>query len=261
MAYLDLFSLKGQVAVVTGSSKGIGRVIAETLAEAGARVVVSSRRQESCQPVADGINAAGGEAIAIPCHMSHLDQVRTLVAQTLERWSRIDVLVCNAAVNPHFGPMAKVSEEAYDKIMTTNVKHNLWLCNLVLPQMANRRDGSVIIVSSIGGLKGHDTLGIYAISKAADFQLARNLAVEWGRGNVRVNCIAPGLVRTDFARMLWEDPDRLQEAVATYPLGRIGEPEDLAGVALLLAAPAGRFITGQVLVVDGGVTVSSGRYD
>ena len=261
MAYLDLFSLKGQVAVVTGSSKGIGRVIAETLAEAGARVVVSSRRQESCQPVADWINAAGGEAIAIPCHMSHLDQVRTLVAQTLERWSRIDVLVCNAAVNPHFGPMVKVSEEAYDKIMVTNVKHNLWLCNLVLPQMANRRDGSVIIVSSIGGLKGHDTLGIYAISKAADFQLARNLAVEWGRSNVRVNCIAPGLVRTDFARMLWEDPDRLQEAVATYPLGRIGEPEDLAGVALLLAAPAGRFITGQVLVVDGGVTVSSGRYD
>ena len=260
MSYLDLFNLKGQVAVVTGSSKGIGRVIAETLAQAGARVVVSSRRLESCQPVADGINADGGQAVAIPCHMSHLDQVRTLVDQTLKRWNQIDVLVCNAAVNPHFGPMAEVTEAAYDKIMATNVKHNLWLCNLVLPQMANRRDGSVIIVSSIGGLKGHDTLGIYAISKAADFQLARNLAVEWGRSNVRVNCIAPGLVRTDFARMLWEDPDRLQEAIATYPLGRIGEPEDLAGVALLLAGSAGRFITGQVLVVDGGATVSSGRY-
>ena len=260
MRYQELFDLTGQVAVVTGSSKGIGKVIAETLAEAGARVVVSSRRLASCQPVADAINAAGGEAVATPCHMSHLDQVRGLVDTTLERWGRIDVLVCNAAVNPHFGPMADVTEAAYDKVMDTNVKHNLWLCNLVLPQMASRSDGSVIIVSSIGGLKGHDKLGIYAISKAADFQLARNLAVEWGRSNIRVNCIAPGLVRTDFARALWEDPDRLREAVATYPLGRIGEPQDLAGVALLLAGPAGRFITGQVLVVDGGATISSGRY-
>ena len=141
------------------------------------------------------------------------------------------------------------------------MKHNLWLCNLVLPQMASRKNGSVIIVSSIGGLKGHDTLGMYAISKAADFQLARNLAVEWGPSNIRVNCIAPGLVRTDFARKLWEDPDRLRDAVAGYPLGRIGEPEELAGAALLLAGPAGRFITGQVLVVDGGATISATRYE
>ncbi len=260
MPYQDLFKLCGQVAVVTGSSKGIGRVIAETFAEAGAQVVVSSRRLESCLPVADSINAGGGEAVAIPCHMSHLDQVQGLVDETLNRWGKIDVLVCNAAVNPHFGPMATVTEAAYDKIMATNVKHNLWLCNRVLPQMAERKDGSIIIVSSIGGLKGHDTLGIYAMSKAADFQLARNLAVEWGRSNIRANCIAPGLVRTDFARALWDDPDRLREATAMYPLGRIGEPEDLAGAALLLASPAGRFITGQVLVVDGGATISSGRY-
>ena len=260
MPYQDLFKLRGQVAVVTGSSKGIGRVIAETFAEAGAQVVVSSRRLESCLPVADSISAGGGEAVAIPCHMSHLDQVQGLVDETLNRWGKIDVLVCNAAVNPHFGPMATVTEAAYDKIMATNVKHNLWLCNRVLPQMAERKDGSVIIVSSIGGLKGHDTLGIYAMSKAADFQLARNLAVEWGRSNIRANCIAPGLVRTDFARALWDDPDRLREATAMYPLGRIGEPEDLAGAALLLASPAGRFITGQVLVVDGGATISSGRY-
>lgn len=261
MGYQELFDLRGQVAVVTGSSKGIGRVIAETLAEAGARVVVSSRRLESCQPVAEAINAAGGEATAIPCHMSHLDQLRPLVDATMDRWGRIDVLVCNAAVNPHFGPMATVTEAAYDKVMATNVKHNLWLCNLVLPQMAERGDGAVIIVSSIGALKGHDTLGVYAISKAADIQLARNLAVEWGRSNIRVNCLVPGLVRTDFARALWSDPERLQHVVSTYPLGRIGEPTDLAGAALLLAAPAGGFITGQVLVVDGGATISSGRYD
>ena len=195
----ELFSLRGKVALVTGSSKGIGRVIVETFAGAGARVVVSSRRRESCQPVADDICAAGGEAVAIPCHMSHLDQVRVLVDEAMAQWGRVDVLVCNAAVNPHFGPMATVTEAAYDKIMATNVKHNLWLCNLVLPQMAGRKDGSIIIVSSIGGLKGHDTLGIYAMSKAADCQLARNLAVEWGRSNIRANCIAPGLVRTDFA--------------------------------------------------------------
>ena len=260
MGYKELFDLSGQVALVTGSSKGIGKVIAETLAEAGAKVVVSSRREASCAPVADSINASGGEAVAIPCHMSHLDQVRGLVDKTMAHWGRIDVLVNNAAVNPHFGPMATVTEEAYDKVLNTNVKHNLWLCNLVLPQMAERRDGSVVIVSSIAALKGHDSLGIYGISKAADAQLARNLAVEWGRSNIRANCIAPGLVRTDFARALWEDPARLAEATATYPLGRIGEPEDLAGAALLLASPAGRFITGQVLVVDGGVTISSGRY-
>ena len=260
MAHLDLFNLRGKVAVVTGSSKGIGRVIAETLAEAGARVVVSSRRIETCQPVADAINAAGGEAIAIPCHMSHLDQTRQLVDGTLERWGRIDVLVCNAAVNPAYGPMRDVTEAAYDKVLATNVKHNLWLCNHVLPQMAERNDGAIILVSSIAGLKGNDALGIYGISKAADFQLARNLAVEWGRSNIRVNCIAPGLIRTDFAKALWEDPDRLGETLSLYPLGRIGEPADVAGAALLLASPAGQFITGQVLVVDGGVTIGSGRY-
>jgi len=256
MSYKALFDLSGQVAVVTGSSKGIGRVIAEALAEAGAKVVVSSRREESCAPVAEAINAAGGEAVAIPCHMSKAEQIDTLVDGAMSKWGRIDVLVCNAAVNPHFGPMATVTEEAYDKVLNTNVKHNLWLCNRVLPQMAERRDGAVIIVSSIAALKGNDMLGIYGISKAADAQLVRNLAVEWGRSNIRANCIAPGLVRTDFARALWEDPERLAKATATYPLGRIGEPEDIAGAALLLASPAGRFITGQTLVVDGGVTIS-----
>ncbi len=256
MSYKALFDLSGQVAVVTGSSKGIGRVIAEALAEAGAKVAVSSRREESCAPVAEAINEAGGEAVAIPCHMSKAEQIDPLVDGVMSKWGRIDILVCNAAVNPHFGPMATVTEEAYDKVLNTNVKHNLWLCNRVLPQMAERRDGAVIIVSSIAALKGNDMLGIYGISKAADAQLVRNLAVEWGGSNIRANCIAPGLVRTDFARALWEDPERLAKATSTYPLGRIGEPEDIAGAALLLASPAGRFITGQTLVVDGGVTIS-----
>ncbi len=256
----EMFDLSAKVAVVTGATKGIGKAIAEALAGAGARVVISSRKAAMCDQVAAAINGDGGSAIAVPCNISSLDDLRRLVDATLDAWGRIDVLVCNAAVNPYYGPMAEVPESAYDKTMDTNVKSNLWLCNMAIPQMAERRDGVVILVSSIGGLKGHDKLGIYALSKAADFQLVRNLAVEWGHANIRVNCIAPGLVRTDFARRLWEDPAAHHRAVAAYPLGRLGEPEDIAGAALFLAAPTGAFMTGQVLVIDGGVTIASGRY-
>lgn len=256
----EMFDLTGKVAVVTGATKGIGRAVAEALAGAGARVVISSRKAAACDRVAAAINDAGGSAIAVPCNISRLDDLRRLVEATLAAWGRIDVLVCNAAVNPYYGPMAEVTESAYDKTMDTNVKSNLWLCNMVIPQMAERRDGAVILVSSIGGLKGHDKLGVYALSKAADFQLARNLAVEWGHANIRVNCIAPGLVRTDFARRLWQDPALYDRAVAAYPLGRLGEPEDIAGAAVFLASRAGAFMTGQVLVIDGGVTIAGGRY-
>ena len=260
MSQSELFDLTGKVAVVTGSTKGIGKAIAEAMATAGARVVVSSRNGEACREVADAIGRHGGEALPVACNVSREEDLHALIDTVVEHWGRIDVLVCNAAVNPHFGPMAKVSAEAYAKIMDTNVKHVLWMSNLVIPQMAERRDGVVIIVSSIGGLKGHENLGIYALSKAAEMQLARNLAVEWGRSNIRVNCIAPGLVRTHFAKALWEDPLRLAEAVASYPLGRIGEPEDIAGAAVFLASRAGAWTTGQVIVVDGGATISSGRY-
>ena len=256
----DLFDLTGKVAVVTGSTKGIGRAIAEALAAFGARVVISSRKAERCAAVAGEIEAAGGAALAVPCNVSDTAQLQALVDRTLEHWGHIDVLVCNAAVNPHFGPLSEISEEAYDKIMDTNVKSNLWLCNMAVPQMAERKDGAVIIVSSIGGLKGHGKLGAYALSKAADMQLARNLAVEWGRDNIRVNCIAPGLVRTDMARALWEDERAYAQAIESYPLGRIGEPEDIAGAAVFLASRAGAWTTGQSLVVDGGVTIMSGRY-
>ncbi len=256
----DLFGLKGKVAVVTGSTKGIGKAIAEALAGAGAKVVISSRKADKCDEVAGAINKAGGEAVAIPCNVSDLAQLQVLVDKTIEQWGRIDVLVCNAAVNPYFGPLSEIPESAYDKTMDTNVKSNLWLCNMVIPQMAERKDGAVIIVSSIGGLRGSQGLGIYALSKAADFQLARNLAVEWGRSNIRVNCIAPGLVRTDFAKALWENPEIYAMAVESYPLGRIGEPDEIAGAAVFLASKAGQFVSGQTLVVDGGSTISTGRY-
>lgn len=255
-----LFDLGGKTAVVTGSSKGIGKAIAEALAAAGAKVVISSRKEDRCRDVARAIEAAGGTALAVPCNISERAQLERLVERTLAQFGAIDVLVCNAAVNPHFGPLAEITDEAYDKIMDCNVKSNLWLCNMVIPQMAERGGGAVIIVSSIAGLKGHEKLGAYALSKAADLQLARNLAVEWGRRNVRVNCIVPGLVRTDMARALWEDPQTYEQAVESYPLGRIGEPRDIAGAAVFLAAPAGCFVTGQGLVVDGGATIMSGRY-
>jgi NAD(P)-dependent dehydrogenase (short-subunit alcohol dehydrogenase family) len=256
----DLFDLTGKVAVVTGSTKGIGKAIAEALAAFGAKVVISSRKAPVCEEVAGTIRAAGGEAAAIPCNISRLPELDRLVQATIRQWGKIDILVCNAAVNPYYGPMAEVPEDAYDKIMDTNVKSNLWLCNKVLPGMAERKDGAVIIVSSIGGLKGHGKLGVYGLSKAADFQLARNLAVEWGRHNIRANCIAPGIIRTDFAKALWQDPQIYAQAVSTYPLGRIGEPHEVAGVAVMLAGKAGSFISGQVIVVDGGSTIAGGSY-
>ena len=251
-----MFDLHGKVALVTGSSRGIGRAIAGALADFGARVVISSRKGDACERAVAEIRAAGGEAVAIPAHVGHKEQLQHLVDATVAHWGTIDVLVCNAAVNPHFGPLSGISDEAFDRIMDTNVRSNLWLCNMVIPQMAERRDGAVIIVSSIAGLKGNTMLGAYGISKAADFQLMRNLAVEWGPHNVRVNCLAPAIIRTDFARALWEDPQRYERVVRTYPLRRIGEPGEVAGAAVLLASSAGAFMTGQSIVIDGGITIA-----
>ena len=252
----SLFDLSGKVAIVTGSTKGIGRAIAEALARAGAKVVISSRKADKCEEVAAHIRSEGGEAAAISCHIGKREDVERLVSETKSKYGQVDILVCNAAVNPYYGPMEGLTDDAFTKVIDSNVRSNLWLCNLVLPGMAERKDGSVIIVSSIGGLRGSLNLGIYAISKAADFQLARNLAVEWGPRNIRVNCIAPGLVRTDFARALWDNPEALAKTEAATPLRRIGEPEDIAGAAVYLASPASRWMTGQVLVIDGGVTIS-----
>jgi NAD(P)-dependent dehydrogenase (short-subunit alcohol dehydrogenase family) len=250
------FDLTGKVAIVTGSSRGIGRSIAETMASLGAKVVVSSRKIEACEPVVEGIKQKGGEAIAIACNISRKPEVEALVAGARQRLGAIDILVCNAAVNPVYGPMSALSDEAFDKIMGANVKSNLWLCNLVIPEMAERGGGAVVIVSSIAGIRGTGVIGGYGISKAADFALARNLAVEWGPQNVRINCIAPGLIKTDFARALWEDPQALEQRNTQTPLRRIGTPDEIGPVAAFLASSAAGFMTGQTVVVDGGVTIA-----
>jgi NAD(P)-dependent dehydrogenase (short-subunit alcohol dehydrogenase family) len=207
--------------------------------------------------VAEAIRKDGGEAHVIPCNIGRRDDVDALVKGTLDKYGQIDALICNAAVNPHYGPLATISDDQFDKIMASNIKSNLWLANLAIPGMVERGGGTVTIISSIGGIRGSSILGAYGISKAADFALARALAVEWGPKNVRVNCIAPGLVKTDFARALWEDEANLERRLVSTPLRRIGEPEDISGIAAFLASPAGAFITGQVIVADGGVTISS----
>lgn len=250
------FSLDGKIAVVTGSSRGIGRATAETMARLGARVIVSSRTAEACEPVARGIRAEGGEAAVIACNISRKEEVEGLITGTEELYGAPDILVCNAAVNPAYGPLAELSDDAFDKIMSSNVKSNLWLCNRVIPAMKRKGGGAIVIVSSIAGMQGNAVIGGYGMSKAADFALARNLAVEHGRDNVRVNCIAPGLVKTDFARALWEDEEMLKRRNKTTPLRRIGMPEEIGPVAAFLASPAASFITGQVIVADGGVTIA-----
>lgn len=251
-----MFSLKGKVALVTGSTKGIGKSIAEEMANAGAKVVISSRKADACNAVAAEFTARGQEALAVPCHVGSKQALQSLVDAVTAKWGGIDVLVCNAASNPHFGPMNTASDEVFDKIMETNVKSVFWLANMALPQMATRGGGAMIIISSIGALRGSQVLGLYGTSKAAEAGLARALAAEWGPKNIRVNTIAPGLIKTDFAKALWSDDARRQAREASTPLRRIGEPKDIGGVAAFLATEAGAFITGQMIVVDGGVTIA-----
>lgn len=255
---MKLFDLTGKAAIITGSSRGIGRAIAERLAEHGARVVISSRKADACEAVADHINRTYGDgrAIAIPANISSKSDLQNLADSASRAFGKVDILVCNAASNPYFGPMSGISDDQFRKILENNVIASHWLISMVAPQMLERRDGSIILISSIGGLRGSPLIGAYNVSKAADFQLARNLAVEFGPYNVRVNCIAPGLIQTDFARALWENPALLQAATANTPLRRIGQPDEIAGAAVYLASPASSFMTGQAIVVDGGVTIA-----
>ena len=257
---MSLFDLTDKVAVITGSSRGIGRAIAEAMADQGAKVVISSRKAEACEEAAKAINDKHGEgrAIVVPANISSKEALQALVDETRERLGRIDVLVCNAASNPYYGPMAGISDEQFRKILENNVIANHWLIAMVAPEMIERKEGSIIIVSSIGGLTSSTMIGAYNISKAADFQLARNLAAEFGPSGVRVNCIAPGLVRTDFARALWENPETLKAVTRHTPMRRIGEPHEIAGAAVFLASPASTFMTGQAIIVDGGSTTGAG---
>ena len=252
---MKLFSLAGKVAVVTGSTRGIGRAIVEQMALAGAKVVVSSRKPEVCDKTLAELKAAGHEAIAVPCNVGYKDQCERLIRTTLDTWGRVDALVLNAAINPYFGSMQEMSDEVFDKMIATNLKAQLWLCKLVCPQMADLGGGAIVIISSIAALRGNSKQGMYGLCKAADIQLARNLALEWGAQGIRANAISPGLVKTDFARVLYENPERLKRRLESIALGRLGEPNDIAGIAVLLASDAGRFITGQNIVADGGETI------
>jgi len=254
---MSQFNMAGKIAIVTGSSRGIGKASAFELAEHGAKVVISSRKQDACEAVAAEINARYGAdtAIAVAANISDKPGLQHLVDQTRRAFGQIDVLVCNAASNPYYGPQSGISDDRFRKILDNNIVSNHWLIAMVAPEMRARRSGSIIIISSIGGLRGSTQIGAYCISKAADMQLARNLAHEFGPDNVRVNCIAPGLVKTDFARALWEDPERIKAANSTVPLRRIGEPHEIAGGVVFLASDASTFMTGQTIVIDGGVTI------
>jgi NAD(P)-dependent dehydrogenase (short-subunit alcohol dehydrogenase family) len=253
----SLFDLTGKVAIVTGSTKGIGLAIATRMAEHGATVVISSRKANVCETVAAGIQAAGGKAVVIPCHIGRKEELQNLVDQTVAKCGGIDILVENAGVNPYLGPAADMPDEAFDRVLGLNVRSNVWLANMALPHIAQRGGGAVIIISSIAGLRGTAELGAYGISKAADMQLARNIAVEWGPKNIRANAIAPGLVRTDFARALWENPTLYRKRTRDTPMQRIGEPDEIAGAAVFLASAAGSFTSGQTIVIDGGTTAGS----
>jgi dehydrogenase/reductase SDR family protein 4 len=254
----DLFDLSGKVAIVTGSTRGIGRAIAERFAQRGARVVISSRDADACAAVAQAIVDAGGEALAVAAHVGKKDQLQNLVERTVAAWGGIDLLVCNAAVNPYYGPLSGIGDEAWDRIMNSNVRSALWLANLAFPHMAERGGGSAMFLSSIVGVSGTGVIGAYAVSKTALIGLARSLAVEWGPRGIRVNALAPGIVKTDFAKALWDNPEIAEATIRRTALRRLAEPDDVAGAAVFLASRASAYVTGQTILIDGGVTIDAG---
>ncbi len=255
---MSIFNLENKSILITGSSKGIGKAIAFQCAEHGAKVIISSRKSDICIQTADEINTYIGKEVAypIPANISDDSQLKNLVNETIKKIGKIDVLVCNAATNPFMGSMLDMPIEKFDKVMNNNIRSNQVLCNLVLPEMVNREDGSIIIISSIAAIKGSPILGAYNISKAADVMIVKNIAAEFGNKNIRANSIAPGLIKTDFAKALWENPDILKSVLKSTPMQRIGEPDEIAGVAVMLASDAGNYINGQTIVVDGGTTIT-----
>ena len=250
----QLFDLTGRVALLTGASKGMGLSMAEGLAEHGARVVISSRKIDQCEVAADHVNKSCGvdRAIPIACNIGYKDQLENLVAETRARLGPIDILISNAGVNPFYGPMSEIPDSAYDKIMSSNVRSNHWLCQMVAPDMVAKKKGSMMITASTGAFSGSLTLGTYNISKLADIALVRNVALEYGPHGIRVNAICPGLIKTDFARALWDNDMARKNAETNTPLRRLGESEDLKGIAVFLASDASEYITGQAIAVCGG---------
>ncbi|MEO5867066.1 MAG: SDR family oxidoreductase [Sphingomonas sp.] len=257
MSGTNLFDLTGKVSIVTGSTKGIGKASAIELVRHGAKVAISSRKQQACDAVAAEINAefGVGSALAVAANISDKAALQRLVDETAQAFGPVDILVCNAASNPYYGPMAGIDDEQFRKTLDNNIISNHWLITMVAPSMRERKAGSIVLISSIGGIRGTPVIGAYAISKAADMQLARNLAHEFGVDNVRINCIAPGLIKTDFARALWENEELARRRNATTPLRRIGQPEEIAGAVVFLSSAASAYMTGQTIVIDGGVTI------
>ena len=252
----SFFNLKNKVAVITGSSRGIGKAIAIRFSELGAKVIVSSRKIDACEHVVKEIINTGGSANAFECNISNKNSCKELIDFAKKKYGKIDILVCNAASNPYYGDLADIPDESFEKIMNNNVKSNLWLCKNVIPYLKKNKSGSIIIVSSIAGLQGVKNLGAYSISKTADIGLIRSLAVELGKYNITVNGLCPGIIKTDFAKALWENPDILKEVESYAPLKRIGNTDEVAGAAVLLASKPGAFITGQVITMDGGITIA-----
>ena len=253
---MSLFNLKNKSFLITGSSKGIGKSIAFHAADHGAQVIISSRKIDACKETANEINEHCGAEVAFPiqANIAHEEELNNLVNQTNKLLGKIDVLICNAATNPFMGSMADIPSDAFDKVMNNNIKANHILTNLVTPQMIDRKDGVIIIISSVGGTIGSNLIGTYNISKAADIQMVKNIAVEYGHNNIRANTVAPGLIRTDFARGLWENPVIHDQYTKTHPMRRIGEPDEVAGAVIMLASDAGKYINGQTIIVDGGAT-------
>jgi NAD(P)-dependent dehydrogenase (short-subunit alcohol dehydrogenase family) len=253
------FSLQDKVALVTGATKGIGRAMVDAFADAGATLVVSSNDSDATIALGSELKVRGIEASALSCDVSKSEDLEELVARTLQRYGKIDVLVCNAGIPGPAGPMSSATEEDVDALFRVNLHHPRLLSGMVAPHMANRGGGSIILTASIAGIRGNKNVGLYGLTKAALAQLARNLAVEWGPQNVRSNAISPGLISTEWASAILSNVDVASRRLGLTPLRRVGEPWEIAATALFLASPGGGFITGQNIIVDGGTVISDGN--
>lgn len=253
------FGLAGRVVLITGATRGIGKAMTEAFADAGASLVLASNEPEKCRALEIELAGRGVPALGVACDVGVKDELERLVDLSIERFGRIDVCVCNAGIAGAFGPMAAGDEAPFDELLRVNLRHPLWLSNLVAPHMAEQDGGNIVLTASIAGLRGNRDVGLYGVTKAALIQLARNLAIEWGPAGIRANAIAPGLIGTDWASAILANPEAARQRLSLTPLRRIGEPWEVAAAALFLASPAAGFITGHTLVVDGGTLVTDGN--